>query len=87
MTEHLLYEAGMRGDVEAQLRVLAGADLYIRALKADVAVVPDMIVRRSHRDEAGRYGRQGLTQGVPWTWPAEGSRPGSAIRTRPTRRS
>ncbi|MFG2630970.1 DUF1266 domain-containing protein [Streptomyces sp. NPDC048473] len=67
-TEHLLYEAGMRGDVEAQLRVLAGAELYIWALKAEVDADPDMIVWRSHRDETGRYGRQVLTQGMlpPW---------------------
>ena len=52
-TEHRLYEAGMRGDVEAQLRVLAGAELYIGAPKAEVDAEPDMVLWRSHRTRRG----------------------------------
>ncbi|WP_406144808.1 DUF1266 domain-containing protein [Streptomyces sp. NBC_01012] len=68
VTEHLLHEAGVRGDVEAQLRVLAGEDLYILAPKAEVDAAPDSITWRSHRDEAGRSCRGVLTRGMlpPW---------------------
>jgi hypothetical protein len=67
-TEHLLWEAGARGDVEAQLRVLAGAELYIGAPKAEADARPDMVVWRPHRDEAGRNCRPVLTRGMlpPW---------------------
>lgn len=67
-TEHRLYEAGMRGDVEAQLRVLAGAELYIGAPKAEVDAEPDMVLWRSHRDEVGRSCKPVLTRGMlpPW---------------------
>ncbi|MDK0518022.1 DUF1266 domain-containing protein [Streptomyces sp. ML-6] len=66
--EHLLHEAGARGDVEAQLRVLAGAGLHILAPKAEVDADPDMVVWRSARDGAGRSWRQVLTHGMlpPW---------------------
>ncbi|MEU8710421.1 DUF1266 domain-containing protein [Streptomyces sp. NPDC048565] len=68
VTEHQLHEAGVRGDFEAQLRVLAGEDLYILAPKAEVDAAPDMITWRSHRDEAGRSCRGVLTRGMlpPW---------------------
>ncbi|MFF8954152.1 DUF1266 domain-containing protein [Streptomyces sp. NPDC014894] len=68
VTEHLLYEAGARGDVEAQLRVLADAELYIAAPKAEADASPETIVWRAHRDEAGRSCRSVLTRGMlpPW---------------------
>jgi hypothetical protein len=68
VTEHLLYEAGARGDVEAQLRVLAGEHLYIGAPKAEVDADPGTVVWRPHRDEAGRSCRPVLTRGMlpPW---------------------
>ncbi len=68
ITEHLLYEAGARGDAEAQLRVLAGEELYIVAPKSEVDAAPDRITWRSYRDEAGRNCRPVLTRGMlpPW---------------------
>ena len=68
VTEHLLHEAGARGDAEAQLRVLAGEELYIVAPKAEVDADPDSITWHSCRDEAGRSCRPVLTRGMlpPW---------------------
>ncbi|MFE7571778.1 DUF1266 domain-containing protein [Streptomyces sp. NPDC057539] len=67
-TERLLYEAGARGDIEAQLRVLAGEGLYIGAPKAEVDAEPDIVHWRPHRDEAGRSCKPVLTRGMlpPW---------------------
>ncbi|MER5770512.1 DUF1266 domain-containing protein [Streptomyces sp. NPDC001985] len=67
-TERALYEAGARGGPEAQLRVLAGAELYIAVPRAEADAEPDRIVWRAHRDEAGRDCRPVLTRGVlpPW---------------------
>ncbi|MEV7421765.1 MULTISPECIES: DUF1266 domain-containing protein [unclassified Streptomyces] len=67
-TEQLLYEAGARGDVEAQLRVLAGAELYIGAPKAEADAEPGMVTWRPHRDATGLVGKPVLTRGMlpPW---------------------
>ncbi|MEE1735286.1 DUF1266 domain-containing protein [Streptomyces sp. BE147] len=67
-TEQLLYEAGLRGDTEAQLRVLAGAELYIPAPKAEVDADPRVITWRPHRDPSGQVCMPVLTRGMlpPW---------------------
>lgn len=67
-TEQLLYEATVRGDVEAQLRVLAGAELYIGVPKAEVDAEPDMVVWRSYREGTGESCLPVLTRGMlpPW---------------------
>ncbi|MFJ4856614.1 DUF1266 domain-containing protein [Streptomyces sp. NPDC088730] len=68
ITEHLLYEAGARGDAEAQLRVLAGEELYIVAPKSEADAAPDLITWRPYRDGTGRNCRPVLTRGMlpPW---------------------
>ncbi|MFB6872339.1 DUF1266 domain-containing protein [Streptomyces sp. NPDC056323] len=68
ITEHLLHEAGVRGDTEAQLRVLAGEELFIVAPKAEVDAAPDMVTWRPYRDQGGRSCRPVLTRGMlpPW---------------------
>ncbi|AXG82890.1 DUF1266 domain-containing protein [Streptomyces paludis] len=67
-TEQLLYEAGARGDVEAQLRVLAGAELYIGAPRAEVEGDPGMVTWRPYRDASGLSMLPVLTRGMlpPW---------------------
>ncbi|WP_405708333.1 MULTISPECIES: DUF1266 domain-containing protein [unclassified Streptomyces] len=68
ITEHLLYEAGVRGDTEAQLRVLAGEELFIAAPRTEVDAAPDMVTWRSYLDQGGRSCRSVLTRGMlpPW---------------------
>ncbi|MGW0464387.1 DUF1266 domain-containing protein [Streptomyces sp. NPDC003027] len=67
-TEHLLYEAGLRGDVEAQLRVLAGTLLFIGVPKAEVDAEPETVYWRALPHESGRTVRPLLTRGMlpPW---------------------
>ncbi|MGW7200715.1 DUF1266 domain-containing protein [Streptomyces chryseus] len=67
-TERLLHEAGMRGDLAGQLRVLAGAELYIGAPKAEVDAAPERITWRSHWNPAGWSCKPVLTRGMlpPW---------------------
>ncbi|WP_434599140.1 DUF1266 domain-containing protein [Streptomyces sp. A5-4] len=67
-TERLLHEAGMRGDLEGQLRVLAGAELFILAPKAEADAEPDALYWRAYRDAAGRSCKSVLTRGMlpPW---------------------
>ncbi|GGT49185.1 DUF1266 domain-containing protein [Streptomyces purpureus] len=70
-TEHLLYEAGARGDLETQLRVLAGTTLYILASKAEVDATPDMITWRAGITETGHNVRPVLTRGLLTPWHPE----------------
>lgn len=67
-TEWLLHTAGLRGDVEAQLRVLAREELYIAAPKAEVDARPDLIRWPSYRDASGWLCKPVLTRGMlpPW---------------------
>ncbi|MFG2718247.1 DUF1266 domain-containing protein [Streptomyces sp. NPDC048416] len=67
-TEWLLHSAGLRGDVEAQLRVLAREELYIGAPKADVDARPDLVHWPSYRDPSGWLCKPVLTRGMlpPW---------------------
>ncbi|MFF0739468.1 DUF1266 domain-containing protein [Streptomyces sp. NPDC004111] len=68
-TERLLHEAGLRGDVDAQIRVLAGAELYIPAPRAQVDAEPDLVRWLPHPDPAtGRSCKPVLTRGMlpPW---------------------
>ena len=68
-TEWLLHTAGLRGDVEAQLRVLAREEeLYIGAPKAEADARPDLVTWRSYRDPSGWQCKPVLTRGMlpPW---------------------
>ncbi|MEU3371241.1 DUF1266 domain-containing protein [Streptomyces sp. NPDC006660] len=67
-TEWLLHSAGLRGDMEAQLRVLAREVLYIAAPKAEVDASPDRVRWPAYRDAAGRPCKPVLTRGMlpPW---------------------
>ena len=67
-TEWLLHSAGLRGDVMAQLRVLAREELYIAAPKAEVDARPDLIRWPSYRDASGWLCKPVLTRGMlpPW---------------------
>ncbi|MFI6051712.1 DUF1266 domain-containing protein [Streptomyces violascens] len=67
-TEWLLHSAGLRGDVTAQLRVLAREELYIAAPKAEVDARPDVIRWPAYRDASGWLCRPVLTRGMlpPW---------------------
>ncbi|MEU8890104.1 DUF1266 domain-containing protein [Streptomyces sp. NPDC048442] len=67
-TELLLHEAGLRGDVDAQIRVLAGAELYIPTSRAEIDADPDWVYWRPHPDPAGRNCKPVLTRGMlpPW---------------------
>ncbi|WP_053726195.1 DUF1266 domain-containing protein [Streptomyces sp. WM6378] len=67
-TEWLLHSAGLRGDVLAQLRVLAREELYIAAPKAEVDARPDLIRWPSYRDASGWLCKPVLTRGMlpPW---------------------
>ncbi|NBM18004.1 DUF1266 domain-containing protein [Streptomyces sp. GC420] len=67
--ERQLYEAGLRGDTEAQLRVLAAEDLYIGQYRHEVEAEPDTVSWYSVTDTAsGRLCRPVLTRGMlpPW---------------------
>ncbi|MER6997415.1 DUF1266 domain-containing protein [Streptomyces sp. NPDC000410] len=67
--ERELYEAGLRGDVEAQLRVLAAEGLFIGQPRHEVDAEPDMIYWRAVTDPAtGGRCRPVLTRGMlpPW---------------------
>ncbi|MFE2743239.1 hypothetical protein ACFXKX_02515 [Streptomyces scopuliridis] len=63
-TERLLYEATARDDVETQLRVPAGAELYIGAPRAEVDADAGMARRRAYRDEAGRSRKPSSSGGI-----------------------
>ncbi|WP_455351609.1 DUF1266 domain-containing protein [Streptomyces sp. SYSU K217416] len=64
-TERLLYEAGLRRDVQAQLRVLAGEELYIGMPRAQVHAEPDMVHFQPYWDPAvRRYCLPVLTRGM-----------------------
>lgn len=67
-TEQLLYEAGLRGDVAEQIRVLAGAELFIGAPKADVDARPDNVYWPPQQAGKGLLVRPLLTRGMlpPW---------------------
>ncbi|MFJ8311212.1 MULTISPECIES: DUF1266 domain-containing protein [unclassified Streptomyces] len=67
-TEWLLHTAGLRGDVEAQLRVLAREELYIAVPKAEVDARPDLVTWRTYRDASGWLCKPVLTRGMlpPW---------------------
>ncbi|MFJ6698137.1 DUF1266 domain-containing protein [Streptomyces sp. NPDC091272] len=67
-TEGLLHEAALRGDAEAQIRALAGAELYIPVPRAEADAEPDVIWWRPHLDPAGRSCKPVLTRGMlpPW---------------------
>ncbi|MFJ4963765.1 hypothetical protein EES43_20150 [Streptomyces sp. ADI96-02] len=67
-TEHLLHEAGLRGDVPGQLRALAGAELYIPAPRAEADADPETVTWRVHRDPAGFACRPVLTRGMLPAW-------------------
>ncbi|KOU45192.1 hypothetical protein ADK54_15395 [Streptomyces sp. WM6378] len=64
----MLHSAGLRGDVLAQLRVLAREELYIAAPKAEVDARPDLIRWPSYRDASGWLCKPVLTRGMlpPW---------------------
>ncbi|OKJ53905.1 DUF1266 domain-containing protein [Streptomyces sp. CB02261] len=67
-TEHLLREAALRGDFAEQVRVLAGAELFIGAPKAEVDAEPDDVYWRPQQVAKGLVVRQVLTRGMlpPW---------------------
>ncbi|MFF9014599.1 DUF1266 domain-containing protein [Streptomyces sp. NPDC014870] len=67
-TEQLLHEAVLSGDLRAQLRALAGAELFIGAPKAEVDADPDSIWWRSQPAPKGLRVRPVLTRGMlpPW---------------------
>ncbi|MGW2206403.1 DUF1266 domain-containing protein [Streptomyces sp. NPDC001774] len=67
-TEQLLYEAGQRGDFAGQVRVLAGAELFIAAPKAEVDADPDTVWWRPQQAAKGLVVRPVLTRGMlpPW---------------------
>ncbi|MFF4186482.1 DUF1266 domain-containing protein [Streptomyces sp. NPDC001691] len=67
-TEWLLHTAGLRGDVEAQLRVLAREELYIGAPKAQVDARPDLVHWPSYRDPSGWLCKPVLTRGMLPQW-------------------
>ncbi|WP_344429148.1 DUF1266 domain-containing protein [Streptomyces lavendulocolor] len=52
--ERQLYEAALRGDVQAQLRVLAGAELFIGQARHEVDAEPDTVRWRVAVDPASR---------------------------------
>lgn len=62
-TEHLLREAALRGDFAEQVRVLAGAELFIGAPKAEVDAEPDDVYWRPQQVAKGLVVRQVLTRG------------------------
>ncbi|MEU6060384.1 DUF1266 domain-containing protein [Streptomyces sp. NPDC047097] len=67
--ERELYEAGLRGDTAAQLRVPAGEELYVGQHRHEVDADPDRITWHTQRDPAGdRLYRPLLTRGMlpPW---------------------
>ncbi|MCS0637608.1 DUF1266 domain-containing protein [Streptomyces sp. LP05-1] len=67
--ERELYEAGLRGDVAAQLRVLAAEELYIGQYRHEVDAEPDMVTWRAVQDPAtGWLCKPLLTRGMlpPW---------------------
>ncbi|MFB7538418.1 DUF1266 domain-containing protein [Streptomyces zaomyceticus] len=67
-TEQLLHEAGLRGDFPAQVRVLADAELFIPAPRAEVDAAPDNVHWPSRQTAKGLLVRQILTRGMlpPW---------------------
>ncbi|MDT9689681.1 DUF1266 domain-containing protein [Streptomyces sp. P9(2023)] len=67
-TEQLLHEAVLHGDLRAQLRVLAGAELFIGASKAEVDAEPDAVWWRPQQAPKGLLVRPVLTRGMlpPW---------------------
>ncbi|MFF7179067.1 DUF1266 domain-containing protein [Streptomyces sp. NPDC008121] len=67
-TEHLLQEAALRGDLAGQIRVLAGAELFVGAPRAEVDAEPETVYWREHRTPAGFLVRPVLTRGMlpPW---------------------
>jgi hypothetical protein len=67
--ERLLYEAGLRGDVDAQLRVLAAEGLFIGQPRHEVDADPDLVRWRSVTDPAtGGLCKPLQTRGMlpPW---------------------
>ncbi|XCW04660.1 DUF1266 domain-containing protein [Streptomyces sp. HUAS MG47] len=67
-TEQRLHEAAMRGDVEGQLRVLAEAQLFVGAPRAEVDAAPDSVYWRPLQIAGGPLVRPILTRGMlpPW---------------------
>ncbi|MET9957058.1 DUF1266 domain-containing protein [Streptomyces sp. NPDC006339] len=67
-TEQLLHEAALRGDVEAQIRVLAEAQLFVGAPRAEVDADPETVWWRPQQVANGRVVRPLLTRGMlpPW---------------------
>lgn len=66
--EQLLHDAGTSGDGAAQLRALAGAELFIGAPKAEVDAEPDTVYWRPHEIANGLVVRPVVTRGMlpPW---------------------
>ncbi|ORT53781.1 DUF1266 domain-containing protein [Streptomyces sp. CB03238] len=67
--ERQLYEAGQRGDVHAQLRVLAAAELFIGQARHEVDAEAGIVRWRSARDPmTGAWYRPLFTRGMlpPW---------------------
>ncbi|MGA5062341.1 DUF1266 domain-containing protein [Streptomyces exfoliatus] len=66
--EQLLHEAGLRGDEAEQIRILAGAELFIAAPRAEVDAEPDAVYWRPQQVAKGLVVRQVLTRGMlpPW---------------------
>ncbi|MGA5410434.1 DUF1266 domain-containing protein [Streptomyces lavendulocolor] len=67
--ERQLYEAGLRGDILAQLQVLAGAELFIGQVRHEVDAEPDTVRWRVAVDPASRGTYRPLfTRGMlpPW---------------------
>ncbi|MFI8913992.1 DUF1266 domain-containing protein [Streptomyces sp. NPDC053513] len=67
-TEQRLYEAVLRGDFTEQIRVLAGAELFVLAPRAEVDAEPDSIYWRHQQTPRGLLVRPVLTRGMlpPW---------------------
>ncbi|MFJ3580802.1 DUF1266 domain-containing protein [Streptomyces sp. NPDC090127] len=67
-TEQLLHEAVLSGDLRAQLRVLAGAELFIGAPRAEVDAQPDTVWWRPQQAPKGLLVRPVVTRGMlpPW---------------------
>ncbi|MEU6163758.1 DUF1266 domain-containing protein [Streptomyces tanashiensis] len=67
-TEQLLHEAALRGDFREQIRVLAGAELFIGAPRAQVDAEPDAIYWRAQQVAKGLVVRPVLTRGTLPAW-------------------